>query len=112
MADLCITTASSMMCPHGGTVSISGANVRAKAGAPIALVGDMATVTGCPFQIPAVVPIPSPCITVIWVMPDVRVKVGGQPTLSHSSVGLCIGATGAPQGPVQFVVSQPRAKSS
>jgi hypothetical protein len=112
MGDATITTASTLQCPHGGTVQISSSNTRAKAGAAIALVSDTATISGCPFQIPAVVPIPSPCIMVMWVKPDVRVKVGGQPTLSHGSVGLCIGATGAPQGPVQKVNSQLHAKSS
>jgi hypothetical protein len=110
MGDQTITTASTLMCPHGGTVQVVSANTRVKAGAPVALVGDTFTITGCPYQIPAVVPIPSPCLMVLWVKPDVRVRVGGQPSLSHGSVGLCIGA--GPQGTVQIVNSQPHAKSS
>lgn len=112
MADPLITSASTLQCPHGGQVQIVSANTRAQAGAAIALVSDTFTVSGCPFQIPAAVPIPSPCILVQWIAPNVRTRVGGQPTLSHGSVGLCIGATGAPQGPVQVIASQPRARAS
>src|SRR5215212_1398372 len=107
-----LTTASALTCPHGGTVQVVSTNARVKAGTPAALLGDSFTVVGCPFQIPAVVPIPSPCVTVVWTKTDLRVRVGGQPTLSQDSVGLCIGATGAPQGPVMVVAAQPRAKSS
>jgi hypothetical protein len=107
MAGAAITTASALQCPHGGTVTIVSANAAALAGAaPLALATDTFTVAGCPFQIPAVVPIPSPCITVQWLVPDVRTSVGGVPTLSASSVGLCLAATQVPQGPVVVSTTQ------
>ena len=107
MAGNAITTASALMCPHGGTVTIVSTNAKALAGpAPLALATDTFTVAGCPFQIPAVVPIPSPCITVQWLVPDVRTAVGGVPTLSASSVGLCLAATQVPQGPVVVSATQ------
>jgi len=112
MADQLITTASTLQCPHGGSVTIAGSNTRVKATAAVALVSDTFTVAGCPFQIPATPPIPSPCVKVVWVKPDVRTKVNSTATLSHASVGLCLAATGAPQGPVSKVTSQLKAKGT
>lgn len=106
-----LTQASTLQCPHGGTVTIAGAQPRARAGAPVCSPAASFTIVGCPFQIPAVVPIPSPCVTVLWLKTDARVKLGGVPSLSAASAGLCIGATGAPQGPVVVVAAQPRAAS-
>jgi hypothetical protein len=72
---------------------------------------DTFTVVGCPFQIPAAVPIPSPCVRVQWLISDMRVKVNSTPTLSQSSTGLCLSAAGVPQGPVMIVNSQGRVRS-
>jgi hypothetical protein len=99
MPGLCLTTASVLMCPHGGTVTITSANARAKAGgAPMATAADTFVVAGCPFTLPG--PTPSPCVLVQWIVPAARLKVSGPPALDASSVGLCIAATGAPQGAV------------
>jgi len=104
---------SSLQCPHGGTVQIVSANARVKAdGGFTAQSTDTFTISGCPFQIPAVVPIPSPCIMVQWLVPDTRNRVSGSFTLSQASTGLCIAATGLPQGPVMVVNTQTRARSS
>ena len=112
MAQSFITAASTLQCAHGGQVQIVSANGKVRAGSAVALLSDNFVITGCTFSIPAAVPIPSPCIKVLWVKPDIRARIGGQLTLSHGSEGLCIGATGAPQGPVQKVVSQPKAKGT
>jgi hypothetical protein len=112
MAQQLITGASTLQCPHGGQVQIVSANGNVRAGAAVALLSDNFMVAGCTYSIPAAVPIPSPCIKVLWIKPDIRARVGGQPTLSHGSAGICIGATGLPQGPVQMVVSQPKAKAT
>jgi hypothetical protein len=102
-----LTIASTLQCPHGGAVQIVSTNVRASAeGPPLALATDTFVVAGCPFQIPAVVPIPSPCVTVQWLVPDTRVTVDGQPTLSRSSTGLCLSAAQVPQGPVVIANTQ------
>lgn len=112
MTGFSITTASQLKCPHGGTVQIVSSNARVKAaGAQMALATDVFTIAGCPFQIPAVVPIPSPCVTVQWVMPDLRGKVGKLATLSQSSVGLCLSAAQIPQGPVVVVPAQSKVSS-
>ena len=108
-----LTVNSSLQCPHGGMVQIVSANARVKAdGGFTAQATDTFTISGCPFQIPAAVPIPSPCILVQWIVPDVRNRVNGNFTLSQSSTGLCMSATGLPQGPVTVVNTQTRARSS
>jgi hypothetical protein len=107
-----LTVNSSLQCPHGGTVQIVSANTRVKAdGGFTVQATDTFTITGCPFQIPAVVPIPSPCVLVQWIVPDARNRVNGNFTLSQSSTGLCMSATGLPQGPVMVANTQTRARS-
>jgi hypothetical protein len=67
-------------------------------------VADTFIVAGCAFVIAGV---PSPCISVQWVQPAARSTVNGNPTLTMSSVGLCLAATMAVQGPVMIVETQP-----
>jgi hypothetical protein len=109
-----ITVASSLQCPHGGTVAIVSANARVQAGgAPLALATDTFTIAGCPFQIPAgATTVPSPCIRVQWIVTDARSGVGGAPTLSTASVGLCLAATQAPQGTVIIKPGQAKASTA
>lgn len=108
MSGQSLTTQSTLQCPHGGAVQIISSNSQAKAGeAPLALMADTFIISGCPFQIPAAPsPIPSPCMTVQWVSADLKNSVNGVPTLSTGSVGLCLAATQAPQGPVTIVNTQ------
>lgn len=103
-----LTTASSLMCPHGGTVSMITSNTRAKAGAALVTADDTFLVGGCPFTLPSGTP--SPCVKVKWMVAEVRVKVGGAKALDVSSVGLCQSAAEAPQGPVVVSSTQPHAK--
>ena len=108
MAGASVTAASTLMCPHGGQVTITPSNTRAKAGgAPIATVSDTFVVAGCPFTLPG--PTPSPCVRMQWIVPGLRVRAGSQ-ALDAGSVGLCLAATGAPQGPVSIQATQPRVK--
>jgi hypothetical protein len=112
MAGNTLTVNSTLQCPHGGAVQIITTNTRAKAaGGFIATSADTFVITGCPFQIPATPPIPSPCVTVQWLVPDVRVKVNGSFTLSQASVGLCLSAAQLPQGPVIIANTQTKASS-
>lgn len=103
-----LTTASSLTCPHGGQVQIVSSNTKVVAAAPLATAADTFIVSGCPFQLPTVPPIPSPCVTVQWVAPDMRVTINGVPSLSQSSGGICLSAAQVPQGPP--VVSSTQAK--
>ena len=113
MAGQSLNVNSTLQCPHGGSVRIISANVRVKVdSAYAALSADQYIVSGCPFQIPAPSgTIPSPCLTVRWTVADLRTKVNSTPTLSRSSVGLCLSAQQVPQGPVTIVNTQPRAQS-
>ena len=109
MAGNTLNISSVLMCPHGGSVQIISTNTRVKvAGAPAALATDQFLIVGCPFIIGLV---PSPCVTVRWILTDMRTKVNSTFTLSMSSVGLCQNAAQVPQGPVIIVNTQPRVKS-
>ena|ERR1700756_2760339 len=107
MAAPLLSTASSLQCPHGGTVSIVSANTSAKATAPLALATDTFTIAGCPFQIPiGTGTVPHPCVSVQWTKPNMLTTVNGTPTLAQDSVGLCLAADQAPQGPVSVVAAE------
>ncbi len=101
-----LTAASTMMCPHGGTVTAVPSQTRATAGAPILLGTDTFLIAGCPFNVASV---PSPCLTVQWLVTATRVHAGGGFVLNEASVGLCLAATQAPQGAVLIVQTQPGA---
>jgi hypothetical protein len=92
-----LTAASSMMCPHGGTVMATPGSTRASAGAPILRGSDTFTIVGCAFAPGGV---PNPCVSVNWVVTANRVKHGAALVLNQSSVGLCIAGNQAPQGTV------------
>lgn len=111
MAGHLLNTASTLQCPHGGSVSIVSANTKVKAdGSFAALSTDTFTISGCPFQIPAAPsPIPSPCMTVQWTVTNLRTKTNSTPNLSQSSVGLCLSAAQVPQGPVVIANTQTKA---
>jgi len=112
MASNTLNTSSTLKCPHGATVNIISSNTKVLVDtAPAALATDQFLVSGCPFQIPIGVGTkPSPCMTVQWLMTDMRTTVNGTPTLSKASVGLCLTAEQIPQGPV--MISQTQTKVS
>lgn len=113
MAGNTLNVSSMLKCPHGGTVQIISANVRVTVGgAAAALATDQFIVAGCPFQIPTPGgPVPSPCLTVRWVLTDMRAKVNNTATLSKGSVGLCQNAQQLPQGKVIISKTQAKVKS-
>ena len=112
MASPILTTASTIQCPHGGSVTLSTSNAVAKVeGAPILLLTDTHTVSGCPFQIP--IPAgtkPQPCITVLWLVGAMQTNVNNTPVLLQTSTGLCLSAEQIPQGPPTVVNVQQQAK--
>ena len=62
-----LTTSSSMMCPHGGTVSAISSNTKAKAGGDYILrSSDTFMIAGCALNIAGA---PHPCMQVQWVQP-------------------------------------------
>jgi hypothetical protein len=102
-----LTTASSMTCPHGGTViaTPSSANVTA-GGAPILTTADTFTIVGCTFNVAGA---PQPCVGVNWIKPAAKSTRSGAATLTDASVGLCTGASQAPQGPLSINGTQQQA---
>lgn len=101
-----LTASSVLQCLHGGIVSISTTNTRARAGgAFLARSSDLFTIAGCPFVLG--IP-PHPCVRVQWVQTALRSKAVGDATLTEASVGLCLAADGAPQGVVLVGSTQPQ----
>jgi Domain of unknown function (DUF4280) len=102
-----IQLGATIMCPHGGQVSDVPTNSRVLAsGAPVATVADTFPVAGCAFTLPG--PQPSPCLTVQWITPAVRVLVNGTPALLQTSAGLCNSPQQLPQGPPVVAATQVR----
>ena len=101
-----LTSASTMMCPHGGTITAVPAQLRANAESPVLRGSDTYIVAGCPFNIAGV---PNPCVTVQWVQTATRVQAGGDFVLHEASTGLCLADTQAPQGAALIVFTQPKA---
>jgi len=101
-----LTIASTLVCPHGGTVQIISSNTRVTAaGDFLARSTDTFIIAGCPFLIGIV---PSPCLQVQWVETALESQTMGDFNLTEASVGLCLAATMAPQGTVLIVVTQPQ----
>lgn len=104
MGDTVLTTSATITCPHGGQGSIASPSQNAaKAGTPICTKDDHVTIAGCPFTIG---PNPSPCVSVQWTTASTVCTAGGTAVLTTSSVGLCMSAANAPQGPVQLAPAQ------
>jgi hypothetical protein len=103
-----LTTASTLMCPHGGMVSAIPSSGRVTvAGAAAVLATDTFTIAGCAFA-PV---IPHPCVLVQWQLPAQRSTSGGLATLTEDSVGFCVAADGAIQGPVLIQATQQQSSS-
>lgn len=105
-----LDTSSVVTCTHGAPCSHVPTQQRVLVnGMPALTASDVNSVAGCPFTLPG--PVASPCMTVQWVVPAVRVRVLGQPALLQSSVGLCKAASQAPQGPPVISTVQPRVQA-
>lgn len=86
-----LTTASRMMCPHGGTVTgVPTSASTASGGPPVLRSRDTFVISGCAFVMGVV---SSPCLSVRWI---------GGPTdpLDRRSTGVCLSPAQLPQGPV------------
>jgi hypothetical protein len=105
MSGHALTAATTMQCPHGGQVQVTPANSRVKGDAFLLTASDTFSVAGCVFTIPPGQP--SPCVSVSWLIPDLRVTAGAA-TLSRSDTGVCLNAQSVPQGPVSVVQTQTR----
>ncbi len=104
MAGQVLTTASQIMCPHGGQALLFTANSRVTAaGAPALLETDVHVVAGCPFTLG---PKYSPCVRIEWSAGGARTSINGTPVLVQSSIGKCLSAENAIQGVALVVNTQ------
>ncbi len=110
MAGNLLTTASTILCPHGGQAILFSSQPQVSAGSqPVLIESDQHPVAGCPFTVG---PKYSPCVRIQWVAAVARVALGGVAPLVQSSVGLCLNAEGAPQGTAIVASTQPKASAS
>jgi hypothetical protein len=102
-----LTTASTVMCPHGGMAQLVTSNTEAIVdGAPVLLQTDLHPIVGCSFTPVAY----SPCVTIRWVTAATKTSIRQVPVLLQTSVGLCLNAAQAPQGTAVVVQVQQKAK--
>ena len=107
-----LNASSQLQCPHGGSVSITTTNTKAKAdGGFIVRSSDTFTISGCPFTLPAPVG-PHPCVRIQWLTTAMKVKADNNPALTRDSSGLCLAADSVPQGSVMVVNTQTKASGS
>lgn len=102
-----LTTAATMLCPHGGTITgtVAGAR-RATAQAQILSVNDSFMIAGCAFMIGNT---PHPCVQVQWIKGAAKATVDKGAILTTDSQGLCVAADKAPQGPPNLSPGQTQA---
>ncbi len=94
------------LCPHGGLVTEIPVTPQVLlSGMPAATMADQYLIAGCAFNVAGA---PHPCIRVQWLVPAVRVKARLMPVILQTSVGLCLAADQAPQGPPVVSSTQPR----
>jgi hypothetical protein len=102
-----LTSASILMCPHGGRVVATPAGDRVSfEGEPAVVATDTFEIVGCPF--PPTGP-HHPCVRVNWTDPATRSAAGNGPTLTTDSVGGCVASDQAVQGLVVIQATQTRA---
>ena len=105
-----VQVGATLVCPHGGQVSIVPGNPRVSfAQQPAGTISDQYLVAGCSFMVGSK---PQPCMTVQWLVPATRVTIGGQPAVLQSSTGMCMSADQIPNGPPQVLVTQLRAQGT
>ncbi len=93
------------MCPHGGKAQPVPQNMMVLiVNSPVLVVTDVFPIVGCAFVIAGA---PAPCTIVQWTVPAIIVKANNTPVLLQTSIGLCMGGSGAVPAivvPAQFTV--------
>jgi hypothetical protein len=104
-----LTTASTIMCPHGGRATLFTSNRKGIAsGTPALLKSDIHPVVGCPFTVGLKY---SPCVKIKWSAGAGRVTVNKTSVLVKTSIGKCFNAEGALQGVATIVNTQTKASA-
>ena len=99
-----LNSSSSMMCPHGGTVSAIASYTKVKVGGDFAVRStDTFVIAGCSLNVAGA---PHPCLQVQWVQTGLKSTVVSDPTLNDESVGMCVAGDQAVQGTVQITNTQ------
>jgi hypothetical protein len=102
-----LTSASVVMCPHGGMAQLLTTNTDSLIeGSPALLQTDIHPIVGCPFTPVAY----SPCLSIQWITAATQTSVRNVPVLLQTSIGLCLNAAQAPQGVAIVVYVQQQAK--
>jgi hypothetical protein len=108
MPGMLLTVASTVQCPHGGSVRLATKNARVRAGGALALLEtDVHPVVGCAFTVGLKY---SPCVRVEW-SAGAQAVTAQAAVLVRSSVGKCLNAEGAPQGVALVGGTQGRARA-
>jgi hypothetical protein len=98
-----LNLSATISCPHGGlAVPVPSNPGLSVAGMPVLCLNDSFPIVGCTFNVAGA---PAPCLLVQWSMPAVTVTVRGIPCLLATSIGLCVGGSGA----VPAIVTQGQA---
>jgi hypothetical protein len=104
-----LTVGATVQCPHGGRAVLMTSNTRVSGkDGPVLLESDVHLVLGCPFTVG---PKYSPCVRIQWSAPATQTNANGVQPLVETSIGMCIGAEGGPQG-IAIVASTQRQVSS
>ena len=103
-----LTTASTIMCSHGGRALLMTSNSKSFSSAPVLLESDIHPIVGCPFTVG---PKYSPCVRIEWSGGAGKAAANGVPILIQSSIGKCIGVEGAMQGVATIVNTQVKASA-
>ena len=104
-----LTTASTLMCPHGGQAVLMTTNTRVAASrSKVLLESDVHTVTGCPFMVGNTA---VPCVRIDWSGGASRASVDGTAPLVETSIGQCLNAPGGTQGVAVIVNTQQKASA-
>jgi len=93
MAVPILTQAATIMCPHGGQAVVVPQNMMVQiANSPVLVMSDVFIIAGCVFNIAGA---PAPCVSITWTMPAISVMANHTPVLLQTSIGLCMGGSGA-----------------
>ncbi len=83
-----ITSQTPVNCGHAGVGTHVPTQMRVKiSGSPVALASDQHVVGGCALSTTTT----PPCLTLMWSVPAMRVKVSGQPVLVQTSLPMATG---------------------
>src|SRR5258708_10512411 len=97
------TKSSTLMCPHGGTVSPIPANAKVSLGDQTVLATDTFPIGACAFAPGGV---PHPCVQVNWIVTALRATPDGAAPLTTDCLGMSMAAGGTVQRTLSIHATQ------